>query len=118
MESTETFCLGRGLAGATTVASLAPGSDLSHLHHDFAFGASLGEVLQCFPCLLEGEHLAPARSLPKVAGSWKCNTGLNIPVGIMLSIGFRPAAWTCTSNSSAFGVGRGTSANPMSGDLP
>ena len=68
--------------------------------------------------LLPTSVTMPARSLPRVAGSWKCNTGLNIPVGIMLSIGFRPAAWTCTSNSSAFGVGRGTSANPMSGDLP
>ncbi len=45
----------------------------------------------------------PAKSLPSVAGSLKCNTGLNIPVGIMLSIGLRPTACTFTRISSAPG---------------
>ncbi len=60
----------------------------------------------------------PARSLPKVAGSWNFTTALKIPVGIRLSIGLTLAAWTRTSSSSAFGVARGTSANPIPGDLP
>jgi hypothetical protein len=60
----------------------------------------------------------PARSLPSVAGSWNFTTALKSPVGIMLSIGFTLAACTWTSSSSGFSVGRGTSANPISGDLP
>ncbi len=36
----------------------------------------------------------PARSLPSVAGSWNFKTALKRPVGITLSIGFTPAAWT------------------------
>lgn len=41
----------------------------------------------------------PATSLPMVAGSWNFRTGLNIPAGIMLSIGFSPTARTSTSSS-------------------
>jgi hypothetical protein len=39
-------------------------------------------------------HHDPAKSLSSVAGSLKRRIGLNVPFGIMLSIGFKPAAWT------------------------
>ena len=42
----------------------------------------------------------PAKSLPSVAGSSNLRMGLNVPFGIMLSIGLRPAAWTWTRSSS------------------
>ena len=60
----------------------------------------------------------PDTSLPNVAGRLKCRTRLNMPVGIMLSIGFRPTAYTLTRISSSPGEGKSTSSNPSSGDLP
>ena len=67
---------------------------------------------------LAGVVIEVGRSLPNVAGSWKCRTGLNTPVMIMLSTGLTLAAWTCTSISLAFTAGRGMLSNPMSDDLP